>query len=527
MGVEHELIMVDEFDALSIELKRPNDASLSSSSEVAPIDKYPAKTHARKVASKLGVDKGLIYLQGKPTTTYEDSDMEPPFRQRRYFYYMSGADFPDAHLTYDVATDQLLLWIPQRQPREELYLGHIPTRDQCMSRVDVDDCRDALQMTRFIAAHLKHHPGTTLFLLHSDQAPGLDDLPVQYAGRRLDIGRLRLAMDAARVIKTPYEVRQIRRANQVSSEAHRAVLRKIRHLRTEAEVEAVFVAACRVRGARSQAYNPIAGAGDNAATLHYVENAARLKGRQTLVLDAGCEWDCYASDITRTMPAVGGAFSPEAQTIYRIVDKMQTACIDLVRPGRPYLSIQATAQLVAVDEFLKIGLLIGDKAKVVASRAVAAFFPHGLGHHVGLETHDVLSNKLLGYEKSSSAPLWLGKRMVMGVAQCERAAETLCSNPQQQAGAGGDILEEGMVITIEPGIYFNRQYIEAFCADYPERASVINKSVLDRYYHVGGVRIEDGILVTADGYENLTTAPKGEEALRIINGEDEGDAVLV
>ncbi|TLD20423.1 hypothetical protein PspLS_08336 [Pyricularia sp. CBS 133598] len=526
MGVEHELVVVDEFDALSIELKRPNDSSSPSSSRAALTEKYPAKTHARKVADKLGVDKGLIYLQGKPTTTYEDSDMEPPFRQRRYFYYMSGADFPNAHLTYDVATDQLLLWIPTRKPREELYLGRIPDREDCMSRLDVDDCRDVVQMTRFIAAHLKHHPGTTLFLLHSDQAPGLDDLPVQYAGRRLDIGRLRLAVDAARVTKTAFEIRQIRRANQVSSEAHRAVLRQIRHLRTEADVEAVFVAACRVRGARSQAYNPIAGAGANAATLHYVDNAAPLKGKQTLVLDAGCEWDCYASDITRTMPAAGRKFSPEAQTIYRIVEKMQNACIDLVRPGVSYLFIQATAQLVAIEEFLKIGLLVGDKAKIMASRVVSAFFPHGLGHHVGLETHDVRSERLLGYDKSS-APLWLGKRLVMSVEQCDRVAELMVSSRQQGADAR-DALAEGMVITIEPGIYFNRQYIEAFCSDVPERDSFINKSVLDRYYPVGGVRIEDDILVTADGYENLTTAPKGEEALRIINGDDvEADAVLV
>ncbi|EQL02637.1 Peptidase M24, structural domain protein [Ophiocordyceps sinensis CO18] len=195
-------------------------------------------------------------------------------------------------------------------------------------------------------------------------------------------------MDRARVVKTDYEVAMIRRANDVSSAAHRSVAGRLLRLTNERDVEALFQAACHMRGTRSQAYGAIAGAGANAATLHYVDNDAPLVGSQLVLVDAGCEWDCYASDVTRTMP-LSGSFSPRAAAVHAIVQRMQEECIARVRPGAVYYHLHLHAAAVALTGLLQLGILRGHRDDIARAGTVAAFFPHGLGHHVGLEVHDV------------------------------------------------------------------------------------------------------------------------------------------
>lgn len=190
--------------------------------------------------------------------------------------------------------------------------------------------------------------------------------------------KLKPAMDAARVIKSPYELKMIRKANAISSKAHTNVLRHIKYFSNETEVEAIFTATCIAHHAKRQAYGVIAGAGENASTLHYVANNDLLQGRQLLCLDAGCEWDCYAADVTRTFP-ISGKFTPEAKAIYDIVAEMQDVAIKMCKPGANYINIHLCTHQIAIRGLMKLGLLQnGSEEDLFRSGVSVAFFPHGV-----------------------------------------------------------------------------------------------------------------------------------------------------
>jgi Xaa-Pro dipeptidase len=234
------------------------------------------------------------------------------------------------------------------------------------------------------------------------------------------------------------------------------------------------------RGAKHQAYPVIAASGPAAATLHYFGNDQPLAGRQLVVLDAGCEWNCYASDITRTFP-ISGRFTPEAAAVYAAVERMQNACITRVRPGVAYHVLHLHACAVAVGELLRLKILHnGTPSEIFKTGTVAAFFPHGLGHHVGLEVHDVSGKERLllaepaeweeqaadvsnlsPWDCSSSARWrhqrhartprgkreWVSPEMLVAMY---REATGLVG--RDTASSKGQKLEKGMVVTIEPGM---------------------------------------------------------------------------
>ena len=274
-------------------------------------------------------------------------------------------------------------------------------------------------------------------------------------------------------------------------------MRNITSFKNESQIQGIFVDACLSKDAK-QAYQVIAGSGENAGTLHYVKNNEPLKGRQLVCLDAGSEWECYASDVTRTFPISGKWPSQEARDIYEIVQHMQEFCIEKLRPGVPFFYLHFLAHIIAIEGLLKLGILQGATVEELASLGTCrAFFPHGLGHHLGLEVHDVPGIPVLWSDKDQSSLLDVNRSMPPCTADSPK-------------------LEAGMVVTVEPGIYFSRYELERSYLHSPIHSRYINKEVLERYYPVGGVRIEDDILITAHGYENLTTAPKGNEALEII-----------
>jgi len=199
---------------------------------------------------------------------------------------------------------------------------------------------------------------------------------------------------------------------------------------------------------------------------------------------------------------------------------MQNECIDAVRPGVKFYELHLLAASIAVDGLLELGILKGERDAVADSRVVSAFFPHGLGHHVGLEVHDVSGDERLLYACGGQR-VEAGKREILMPQELAAMALTsLVRSSGVYASPGQDrqTLQPGMIVTVEPGIYFHRDYINGYFLSRPEFAQFIDTEVLESYYSVGGVRIEDDILVTRGGYENLTTAPKGEEMLDIING---------
>ncbi|KAH6636527.1 putative Xaa-Pro aminopeptidase [Chaetomium tenue] len=569
----YDIVDIDEFDALSIELKSGPSSSNSSPSTISTertssdssgricdhqlnenyetwregLGKFPAKEHARKVARKLGVDRGIIFLLGQDEKYYEDSDMGPTFRQRRYFYYITGADFHGCAVTYDILRDRLVLWIPRIEPRTVLWFGKVPTPEECKAASDVDSVYYIDVLYEKECPVFKR--GQTIHVLHPDQIPPeLDHLG---GFIRIDAVHLKPAMDAARVIKTDYEIALIRRANAVSSAAHKAVLHNIKRFTNEREIDALFRGYCIAHGAPIQSYPVIAASGSNASTLHYDDNNQPLKNRQLLILDAGAEVHCYASDITRTIP-LPGSFTPRAREIYRLVEKMQDECIAQIKPGVRFSALHAHACVVAVAGLLKLGVLRGKEEEILAGGTVAAFFPHGLGHHVGLEVHDVSGRERLllnggpgsGGGASMGRENRLRRRVVMkrvcltpwGVAALWEGAKPEKEKQQEQWlrknvpldkvetaltvtsswGRRGQKLAQGMVVTVEPGIYFCREYIEGYFLNNPDHAQYIDAEVLEKYWDVGGVRIEDDILVTKKGYENLTSAPKGGEMMKCM-----------
>lgn len=363
-----------------------------------------------------------------------------PFRQRRFAFYLSGANFPGTSVTYDIAKDFLILWVPVRAPSKELWYGAIPSIKECMANFQVDSVRDIKEIKAYLSKTLDpRSKPPTAYILHKDERPPPLDWE-SFSGPSLkpDTKLLLPAMARARAVKTPYEIAQIRKAVDISSQAHLEVLKHVKRLTNEAQVESIFLSKCRELGAKKQAYPPIAGSGPNAAVLHYGANDQDFGDRQLLVLDAGAEFNCYASDVTRTFP-LSGTFTTEAKKIYQIVLNMQNECIDMIRPGQLWSQVSTKAVDVAMQGLLNIGILqTGRSGQTPSSAAVRLFFPHGLGHLVGLDTHDVI----LEVGVRSSAESLLG-----GMFGGKRQSWDSLNFKGEVAGAPyAPGLEEGMVI---------------------------------------------------------------------------------
>jgi Xaa-Pro dipeptidase len=320
-------------------------------------------------------------LLGRQSTSLEDSDQPEPFRQRRYFYYLSGVDFGDCLVTYDIGKDDLRLFIPAANEAEVIWLGPTPSIKECEEKYDVDRVDVTVNINTYIMEWLSQTQNPTIYELHENQTPrmmafGPHGLEILENKKILNWTLLLPAMDAARVIKSDYEVGLIRRANEITSWAHHRVLAKLSGMTNETHIEAVFTGSCLSKGAKEQAYGVIAGSGENASTLHYVANDQPLEGRQLVCLDAGCEWECYASDVTRTFP-ISGTFSKEAKEIYNIVQEMQEECIKRIKPGVVYRDLHILAMKIAVKSLMKLGILHNGTFQELLPTGVA-FFPHGV-----------------------------------------------------------------------------------------------------------------------------------------------------
>jgi Xaa-Pro aminopeptidase len=252
-----------------------------------------------------------------------------------------------------------------------------------------------------------------------------------------------------RLLKSDEELACMRRAIAIAAEGHQAAMRSACDAMYEYEIEALLDYTFRKHGSAGPAYPSIVAGGDNATILHYTDNDRRLRAGELLLIDAGAEYAGYCADVTRTFP-VGSRFSAAQRAIYDLVLEAQLAAIALIRPGARIDAPHARAVAVLVDGLLHLGLLAGNGEEIIAKELYKPFYMHRTGHWLGLDVHDV------------------GKYKVDGQPR---------------------VLEPGMVLTVEPGIY-----IGAGCAD------------VDAQYRGIGVRIEDDVLVTAAGYEVLSAA---------------------
>jgi Xaa-Pro aminopeptidase len=263
-----------------------------------------------------------------------------------------------------------------------------------------------------------------------------------------------------RLYKSRSEVKALRQAARISAKAHTKVMQVCKPGLWEYQLEAEFIRECSHQGAREQAYPPIVGAGGNACTLHYVDNTAQVLDNQLLLIDAGCEKDYYASDITRTFP-VSGRFSEAQRQLYELVLASQEAAIAKVKPGNHWNDPHNAAVKVITRGLIKLGILKGTPAKLIKEEKYKPFFPHRTGHWIGMDVHDVGDYKVDG--------AW---RM----------------------------LEPGMVMTIEPGLYIPAGM----------------KGVAKKWWDIG-IRIEDDVLVTREGCEVLTRdVPKTVDEIEAV-----------
>ena len=250
----------------------------------------------------------------------------------------------------------------------------------------------------------------------------------------------------ARLIKDDHEISLIKKACDISAEAHIEAMKNVKNAESEQSIESLYVYEFSKRGGRFPAYTPIVAGGENACVLHYIENNKKLNKNELLLVDAGCEYEMYASDITRTYP-ISGKFSKEQLEIYKIVLDAMNAAIDKVKEGNNIMEPQEISEKIITNGLVKLGLLHGDPEDLHKKGAFKDFYMHKIGHWLGLDVHDA------------------GDYM-----------------------EGDDFMKfkPGMITTIEPGIYISR-----------------SMDVDDKWKGIG-IRIEDDILVTKDGNENLT-----------------------
>jgi Xaa-Pro aminopeptidase len=432
----------------------------------------------------------------------------------------SSVNETDCHLTYDIYEDALTLFIPRIDPATVIWNGRGSTRAEAFDKYDVDEVHYNTSVADFVSKWPTTHGGD-VYILHPNQAA----IVGQYKHSRVDFQKLQIAINSARMIKDDHEIGLIRKANDITAKAHREVLLNILKFKNESQVEAIFLDACVSEGAKHQAYEVIAASGVNASTLHYIKNDEPLEGRQLMCLDAGCEWECYASDVTRSFPLSGSWPSREAKQIHDLVKTMQDCCIKRLAPGIRYLDLHILAHHIAIDGLLALGILHnGSVEEIYLAGTSRAFFPHGLGHHIGLEVHDIGQRELMSLDGD-------GISSVDAQTKSKYSANYhlpvyhpgLCMSPTDTQSP---VLEAGMVVTVEPGIYFSLYALETLYLPSPVHSKYINRDVLARFIPVGGVRIEDDILITRFGYENLTTAPKGEEMLEIIKSQAKPDLSL-
>lgn len=413
--------------------------------------------------------------------------------QRRHFYYLTGCDLPDCFFAYDIAAEKSTLWIPPVDPEYVMWAGMPLLPQEAKERYDIDEAltSDELKSGRSLIQMLEKQQ-TSIFVV-KDRA----DLELFYADEvqnhkpTIDYEWAQKGIEACRVVKDEHEIAMIRHANIVSSFAHEQVLANVKRAENERELNAVFVMHCHANGCREQAYGCICAGGTNASTLHYVHNDMPLKGRLNLLLDAGCEYNCYCADITRTFP-LDGKFTKESKEVYDLVLHMQSECMKMIKAGVLWEDVHMRAHHLAAEGLQQLGIFLKNLSldDIMKSHITTRFFPHGLGHYLGMDTHDIGGNA--NYEDTDPFLAYLRIR---------------------------GRIPANAVLTNEPGIYFRKFPLEQELK-HGKWDGIVDQEVLKRYWDVGGVRIEDDIWVKEDGCENLTTVKSSWDYIEAaVNGD--------
>jgi len=424
----------------------------------------------QQLMEKLGNGTGIF--RSAPTAVMHN-DVEYNFRQDSDFFYLTGFDEPEAVavLAPHHEEHRFVLFVRPKDWEKEVWSGHRVGVEAAKERYGADAAYSITELDEKLPQYLEkadrmvYHLGrdrvfNETILNHWQQ------LMRTYPKR--GIGPTALEDPAPilhpmRQIKSESELALMRRAIEISVEAHQLALEMAAPGRYEYEIQAEMERLFRLRGGMGPAYPSIVASGANACILHYTENNRQMQSGELLLIDAGCVYDYYNADITRTFP-VNGTFTAEQRILYELVLKAQEAAIAQIFPGGSFKQMHDTAVRILTEGLVELGLLQGDVDKLIEEEKHKPFYMHRTGHWLGLDVHDV------GVYQHGDSPL---------------------------------NFQPGQVITVEPGLYLGTGI--KLAEDQPE--------VPERWRGIG-IRIEDDVLVTASGHEILTQAvPKSLEAM--------------
>ncbi|QYF95545.1 Xaa-Pro aminopeptidase [Massilia sp. PAMC28688] len=411
---------------------------------------------------------GAVAILPTAPEAARNSDTDYPYRHDSYFYYLTGFTEPDSVLVLVAAQGdkaaQSILFCRQKNLEREIWDGFRHGPDGAMVTFGFDAAFPIEDLDGEMARLLANAPAVYYALGHSATL----DMQMKTwlhnvrRGARTGITApavahdLLVLLDEMRLFKDDGEQALMLRAATISAAAHTRAMRASRPGMFEYEIEAELLHEFRRNGAQFPAYTPIVAAGANACILHYNVNSAQSRDGDLILIDAGCELDSYASDITRTYP-VNGRFSGPQRALYELVLAAQGAALAQARPGNVYTAMHDAALRVLAQGMLDTGLIsrarYASAEDVIADRAHQQFYMHGTGHWLGLDVHDVGAYRDVTVEDRPSRPL-----------------------------------QAGMVLTVEPGIYVRPA-----------------EGVPEQFWHIG-IRIEDDVLITADGHSILSAA---------------------
>lgn len=416
--------------------------------------------------------KGLIYLKGAEVMYRYGTDYEFPFRQESYFWYLTGVNEPDYHAVIEIGTGEYHLFSPKRDAQYAVWHGKIREQEEIRDHYGPDH----LHHSHELLTVLRSLKPEKIYCLDEVQAEYLEDLSREF---KLDTETVADAITYCRSIKTVAELNKLREAARVNNLAHLKAMKALKPGMHEYEMKALFEYHQMRHGLLQNAYSGIHAGGVNSAILHYTDNNQLIRNGDLYLIDAGFEYEGYASDVTRTYPA-NGRFSGDQATVYQTVLNALNGCIELVKPGVKMEDLHLAACKIILSGLKEMGLIRGNLEEMMEVSLFALFFPHGLGHFLGLDTHDVG-----GYPK--------------GVERIDRPGIRFLRVRRE--------MEPGMVITIEPGVYFIPALLRpAF--EMSEYSRFLVRDKIENLFEFGGVRIEDNLIVTTTGSENLTDVPK-------------------
>ncbi len=435
---------------------------------------------ARRAAVMAQMAPGSVAILATAPEVARNSDCDYPYRHDSAFYYLSGFTEPDSALALVAASGtapaRAILFCRAKNTEREIWDGfrHGPEAARAAFGFDAAFAIEELdvEMARLLtdAPAIYYPMGGSLDVQvklwrHTVQQKARSGVTPPATAH--DITGM---LDAMRLLKDPEEQTVMRRAAAIASAAHVRAMRATRPGLHEYAIEAELLYEFRRSGAQFPAYTSIVAGGANACILHYSANDAVLHDGELLLVDAGCELDGYASDITRTWP-VSGRFSAPQRDLYELVLAAQQASLDMVRPGLRQSLIHEAALLVLAQGMLDLGLLDRQKSggvqDVIADKAYMPFYMHGTSHWLGMDVHDVGAYRDTGAEGKPWRPL-----------------------------------EAGMVLTVEPGIYVRPA-----------------PGVPEHFWNIG-IRIEDDVLVTPQGHEIFSSAPKSVAEIEQLMSPD-------